>query len=121
MPRGYVKCRYVGGPWDGKTEELPAIYCRKSMGVRDEFWIAEDGQGGAVVYRGAIGADWTLMRLHHYIKDEGRGVSGETLYRFITTSDVHRCNMTTAKGNRCSREAMEGKLRCKQHEKRLPT
>jgi len=68
MNRGRVTCRYVGGPWDGKVEELAAFYCGDTMGVESEVWIRENPDGGASVIKGPRGPAWTSFNLSVYEK-----------------------------------------------------
>ena len=117
--RGRVVCTYRGGPWDGKVEEVPTIYCQQTVGVRDEAWIAEADNGTAVIYRGAIGTQWTSLLLHIYSKEPQRpGTTGVT-YRFVDSIDVHRCAqiLSGQGGRRCKNEAVAGSTLCRQHEK----
>lgn len=96
MPTGTVHCRYVGGPWDGRTEELAAVYCRNSMGVELGAWIAEQSDGSAARQSNDCGAT----------------------YRFVRMVDVQRCaKVLEDEGRRCKNPALEGQALCRDHEK----
>src|SRR6266581_539217 len=120
MSRGWVTCRYVGGPWDGKVEELAAIYCRDTMGVEGDVWIRENPDGSAGVIKGPRGPAWVSFNLSVYEKTpQSKGVP-EVTYRYARTINVNRCaKVLPAKGRRCKNAALDGKELCRDHEKTL--
>ena len=118
MPTGIVSCRYIGGPWDGKTEDVAAIYCRDSIGVEIGAWFAEQPDGSVVIMKGKRGSTWTGYAYALYEKDARKSNDGGATYRYVRTVDVHRCAIVLEeKGRRCKNEAVEGKALCRDHEK----
>jgi hypothetical protein len=118
MPTGIVNCRYVGGPWDGRTEELAAIYCRDSIGVALGTWISEQPDGSVAIMKGERGPTWTAYAYALYEKDPRRSDDGGATYRYVRTIDVQRCaKVLEGKGRRCKNSALEGKELCRDHEK----
>jgi len=63
MSRGWVTCRYVGEPWDGKVEELAAFYCLDSIGVESAIWNSENPDGTTKQNSGKRGPGWTSFTL----------------------------------------------------------
>lgn len=118
MSRGWVTCRYIGGPWDGKVEELAATYCSDTIGVESEAWIRENPDGSADVFKGPRGPAWTSFNLSVYEKvPRPKGSIGVT-YRYARTTGVNRCaKVLPDKGRRCKNAAIEGKELCRDHEK----
>ena len=118
MPTGIVNCRYVGGPWDGKTEDLAEIYCRDSMGVALGTWVAEQPDGSVIVMKGERGPTWIAYAYALYEKDRRHSADGGATYRYVRTVEVQRCAMVPeGKGRRCKNPALEGKNLCRAHEK----
>src|SRR3954463_5041101 len=118
MPTGIVNCRYVGGPWDGKVENLPAIRCQESIGVELGAWFEEEPDGSVVIRKGKRGPTWAGFAYALYEKDERRSNDGGATYRYVRTVDVQRCaKVLEGKGRRCKNEALESKDLCRDHEK----
>jgi hypothetical protein len=118
MPTGIVSCRYLGGPWDGRAEDLEAIYCRDSMGVELGAWVAEQPDGSAAVMKGKRGPSWTSYAYALYQKDPRRPGDGGATYRYVRTVEVQRCaTMLEGKQRRCKNPALEGNDLCRDHEK----
>jgi|SRR5882672_4039684 len=118
MSRGRVTCRYVGGPWDGRVEELAAVYCQDTMGVESEVWIRENRRWRCECDQRPTWAGWTSFNLSVYEKaPQSKGDTGVT-YRYARTIGVNRCaKVLPDKGRRCKNPALEGKELCRDHEK----
>jgi hypothetical protein len=121
MPTGLVKCRYVGGPFDGNTLELAAKHCRQTMEVDSEAWAAEDADGGMAMFKGPLGPNWTRCARYLYQKEPRRPSDGGATYRYVRTIEVRRCaDVLEDEGRRCKNEALPNSDLCRGHEKRRP-
>src|SRR6266849_10609535 len=118
MSRGWVICRYVGGRWDGKVEELAAIYCRDTMGVEGEVWIRENPDGSAGVIKGPRGPAWVSFNPSVYEKtpQSQGGTRGNVQIRAYDKCESLR-KVLPAKGRRCKNAALEGKELRRDYEK----
>ena len=118
MSRGWVMCNYVGGPWDGRVEEHPAIRCTDSMGVSSEAWFGENPDGSVDVMKGRRGPNWVAYALSIYEKAPPQSGRTGVTYKFVRTEEVVRCaKVLPGLGRRCKNRALEGKELCRDHEK----
>jgi len=117
--KGRVLCEYVGGPWDGRVEEVPAIYCRQSIGVESKTYFAAAPWGGLHMQEGPRSGNWVGYKLFMYEKQPRPARKTGATYKFSRMILVKRCKqrLPDKGGRRCRNAAQQGKLLCKRHGK----
>lgn len=116
---GKVRCRLLGGLKGEEILTLPAMYCRDTLSLVNDAWIAQGQDGNVVVMKGSIPqrAPWISFTRDIYEKEKPI-VSGCATYNFVRTVEVNRCEkVLDDKGRRCRNEAESGAKLCRVHQR----
>ena len=119
---GYCECSFVGGPLDGKKEEMSSVSCKDFLGIPGKSWFSER-KGKFSVVKGEkyfkYDPNWVFGIFHLYKKKKklDKYEKGNT-YLFVENLEVRRCkSYIPSKGRRCWNEALDSGDFCRVHSK----
>ena len=116
--RGYSNVMYVGGFYDGKTDNLPNNILRDKIRIMPEYYYsaAKNGKGMDIRrFNGKLDENWQCFIVFIYQKKPKKNNSTGVVYEFIEELEIDRCSALTKKGKQCLNESERNSEFCKQH------
>lgn len=114
MTQQTTSVRLQGGPKDGQVlDNVPSFEAGDTYSIiLEKHWVSAPNGGQALV-SGPLSSHWTQYQIAIYKK--GRSYHKPTLYEYLRTEMVERCEGKDRSGHRCKRESIKGRGFCSSH------